>query len=465
MKKNIILDYEQAKDKLKKIEEKGIIKREPNLAVTEYGLPIEHFTTGEGKKDIVITGATHGSEIITTDFVIKLMESINPDDTVWKEVSQEFKIHFIPILNPEGYVISTSAVRKMIPREMPQEEAEKICKKYYMEYREDDVHPEEQKRYQEMFKSIDYTCIPDEYKELREAVKNIYEKYPDLPKGSLQIWSSNGNGIDIQANSEFNPKINEINEGKKVFMKAKRFSNIDISHPGPINCPFDKEKGFKYEIETAAISDLLDDLSKQGKLFLYLNYHSTGGLIFQRPAIPPESLQIPGEELTRNERVNFILSEAYSSRTYKAKGRDTDGKDKREKSRYRVMTGQELATSTNDIFRLKYPQDLLIELSGMGGNPIAPYGDINGNYTNLVESNLDATKFTFHVASALKNLCEKFSKRVQQFDKNADYETVTETEAMIFDEFSKKIMKLKPTKEAFETELEEGIINDDGEAR
>ena len=315
MKKNIILDYEQAKDKLKKIEEKGIIKREPNLAVTEYGLPIEHFTTGEGKKDIVITGATHGSEIITTDFVIKLMESINPDDTVWKEVSQEFKIHFIPILNPEGYVISTSAVRKMIPREMPQEEAEKICKKYYMEYRDDDVHPEEQKRYQEMFKSIDYTCIPDEYKELREAVKNIYEKYPDLPKGSLQIWSSNGNGIDIQANSEFNPKINEINEGKKVFMKAKRFSNIDISHPGPINCPFDKEKGFKYEIETAAISDLLDDLSKQGKLFLYLNYHSTGGLIFQRPAIPPESLQIPGEELTRNEIVNFILSEAYSIRT------------------------------------------------------------------------------------------------------------------------------------------------------
>ena len=460
MKKNNILDYEQAKEKLEEIEKKGIITKEAELAVTEHGLPIEHFTVGNGSKDIVITGATHGSEIITTDFVIKLMESVNPEDTIWKETLKEFKIHFIPMLNPEGYLISTSAIRKIIPRDMPEEDAEKICKQYYLKYREDDIHPEEKKRYQQMFENVDYSCIPDEYKDVRDAVKSIYEKYPDLPKGCLQIWSSNGNGVDIQANSEYNPQISTIMAGEKVYMRPKRFENIDISHPGPINCPFDREKGFQTEIETAAISNLLEDLSQQNRLFLYLNYHSTGGMIFQRPAIPPEELDISSDELSRNERVNYILSKAYECRTYK-------NKDQKEKSRYVIKTGEAPVTSTNDIFRLKYPQDLLIELSGMGGNPIAPYGDIKGNYTNAIESNLDATKFTLHVASALKNITEKFSKKVQTFDKNADYETVTGAEAMIFDEFNKKIMRLAQTGKAFceSSKKEEGRNIDDGESR
>lgn len=448
MEKNII-DYEQTKEKLQDIVEKGIIKKEDNLAITKYGLPIEHFTVGEGDKDIVITGATHGSEIITTDFIIKLMESINPENKIWKDILKEFKIHFIPMLNPEGYLISTSAIRKLIPREMSQEDVQKICKQYYLSYREDDVNPKVEKRYQKMFENIDYTCIPEEYLDLREGIKNIFEKYPDLPKGCLQMWSSNGNGVDIQANSKYNPQIDSILANKKIYMKSKRFDNIDISHPGPINCPFDRDEGFKTEIETKAITELLNKLDEEGKLFLYLNYHSTGGMIYQRPSIPPEELHISHEEQEKKEKINYMLSQAYASRTYKNRGKDELGMDKRQKTRYLVQTGQMRATSTNDVFRIKYPQDLLIELSGMGGNPIAPYGDLEGNYTNTIESNLDATKFTLHVGSVLKGMCEEFYDRVKRMEGHDDYELMMWLEQRIFDEFYEKIMKLRNTQEEF----------------
>ena len=75
-------------------------------------------------------------------------------------------------------------------------------------------------------------------------------------------------------------------------MEARRHNNLNISHPGPINCPFDKEKGFKVEKETLAITNLLDSLQGRGKLFAYINYHSTGGLIFQRPSTIPEGMKI-----------------------------------------------------------------------------------------------------------------------------------------------------------------------------
>ena len=446
---NNILDYEQAKEKLQAIVEKGIIIQE-NLGTTGNGLQIEQYVVGTGTKDIVITGATHGAEIVTTDFVIKLMEDIDPSKKIWDSILNEFRIHFIPILNPEGYLISTSAVRKLIPREMSQEEAEKICKQYYLAYRNDNTNPQEIKRYQEMFKDIDYTCIPEKYLELREAIKNIFEKYSDLPKGCLQIWSANGSGIDIQANSLFNPTVgNIINGVEEQYMKSKVYSNINIAHPGPINCPCDREEGFVVQKETEAITGLLEELNKEGRLFLYLNYHSTGGMIFQRPAVAPKSLNITADSLEMDEKINYILSIAYASRTYKNTGINNEGKDNRKITRYAVMTGKADATSTNDIFRLKYRQDLLVELSGMGGNPIAPYGDIAGNYTNLMKSNLDAVKFTLHTGSILKAMFEEFHNKVRNIKGHDDYELMKWFEERIFDEFYEKIMGFKSTQEEF----------------
>ena len=444
MEKNKILDYEQVETILHKMVEKGKIIEKEDLGKTEHGLGIKHYTIGEGDQDIVITAATHGSEIITTDFVIQLMEEMSDNKEEWNNILKNFTIHFVPMLNPEGYLISTSAIRKLIPRDMPQEEAERICRQYYMAYKEDDIKEVANvKRHQAMFEGIDATCIPEKYASIRESVKEIFKKYPDLPKWCLHIWSANANGIDIQANSEYNPKNRKILENKTLYMSPLRYNNIDISHPGPINCPFDKEKGFKIERETEAISDLLNELNEKGTLFAYLNYHSTGGVVFQRPAVLPDNLKIPEEEMSKKEIINYMFAKLYSDKTYKNTGIDDEGKDKREISKYTIKTQSAPATSSNDIFRIMYPKDLLIELSGMGGNPIGPYGDMKGNYTNAIRSNLDAVKYTLKVANVAQMIAEASYKRIKKLEDNKDYDKVIQLEDIIYQEFAERVKQLE----------------------
>lgn len=432
MLKNKILDYEQVLNVLDKITKKGVIKKTNDIGKSEYKLPIEQYIVGSGKNHIVITGATHGCEIITTDFILNLMNNISDKYCEWSEVLKEFTIHFIPMLNPEGYLISTSAIRAIIPRDMPEDVAERICKEYYEYYRNDDIIDSKIKHHQKMFADIDYTCIPEKYAKIRSAIKEIFELYPDLPNGCLQTWSANANGIDIQANCEFNSTNAKISNGENVFMKTKRNNNINIAHPGPINCSYDKNKGkFRKEKETKAISTLLESLYKNNELFAYLNYHSTGGMIFQRPAIKPEKLDIPQEQILKNEVLNYLCARVYSEKTIRDKEKKENYKiypyglpaikgklDIKNKNMSNNSMNNSHATSLNDIFRLKYPLDLLIELSAMGGNPIGPYGDLKGNYKNVIQSNMLAVKQLLEYSNMIKMISEESVKVFSKFDDN-----------------------------------------------
>lgn len=371
------------------------------------------------------------------------MNDIIKNTEKWESVLKNFKIHLIPVLNPEGYLISTSAIRKLIPREMSQEEAEKICKKYYQVYKEDDAQDAVLKKHILMFENVDYNCIPDKYIRLKKSVKNIFEKNKDLPTNCLHIWSANGNGIDIQANSKLNPKISQILNGEDIFMNSKRHNILNISHPGPINCPFDKEKGFIIEKETKAITSLLETLQKQGTLFAYLNYHSAGGIIFQRPAITTGEQEWKSEDILKKEIVNYIFAKTYQDKTYKNTGIGENGENKKENSKYIIHTKASKATSVNDFFRLEYPTDLLIELSGMGGNPIGPYGDITGNYTNAMISNLEAIKYTLDVANVAQMIAESSYKVIKKIDSKTEYEKIIGIQDMIYEEFSKNIKKMQ----------------------
>lgn len=428
MQKNKILDYDQVIEELKKISKNNIFSNN-DIGITSHGLPITQYVVGNGSRHVVITGATHGSEIITTDFVINLMKDIEKKYTNWNKNLENYTIHFIPILNPEGYLISTSAIRTLIPRDMPLEDAEKLCKQYYLNFKADDLSNSKLKKHQQVFENADYTCIPEKYSSIRESVKNIFDKYTDLPKGCLATWSSNGNGIDIQANTKYNPTVDEINDGFDIYMTPRRYNNINISHPGPINCPFDASVGdFKYENETLAILNLLDSLNKENKLFAYLNYHSTGGVIYQRPSVKPLGLNVSSSQIVRNEIFNYLCSRMYADKTIKDKNTDSSyfinpfgESDINTKldvindvdSKRNIVNSK--ATSTNDIFRLQYPLDLLIELSPMSGNPIGPYGDIDGNYNNVISSNMSAVKQLFEYAPLLSKItdeCEKFFSRL-----------------------------------------------------
>ena len=413
---NLILDYEQVEQKLSEMEKRELITKEADLGTSTYGLPIHHYTIGNGKKEIVVTGATHGSEIISTDFVLHLMEQLSNGTS--RINLDEYKIHFVPMLNPEGYLISTSAIRQIIPREMPLEEAEKICKEYYEKSKQDDIeaaerveqdrNPNHLRHFQEMFKDVSYTCIPEKYAAIRESVRRILEKHSDIPKGILQVWSANANGIDPQANSEYNKVLTKIKNGEMrendpSYVNDGRYANMNDAHPGAINCGFDPEKGFKLEPEIKAITGLLSKLSEKGTLHSYFNYHIVGGLIFQRPEVPTEEMGISTNTIWTRILENYTFSKFYARRTYK------NATDK-ENSRYIVLTKRGKITTSNDVLRIKYPRDILVELSGMGGNPIGPYGDLKGNYTNLMQSNLEAFEFSVNFA----DISEKISSASYQ---------------------------------------------------
>ena len=482
MSKNLILDYEQVNDKLRVICDKyNIIKKEEDLAVTKYGLPISYYTVGNGNKDIVITGATHGAELVTTDFVLRLMEEMGekPEDFGL----DEYTFHIIPMLNPEGYLITSSAVRAKIPRDMDIDAAEKICKEYYLAYRSDDraaiARRKEEKKpdrvnlknYQKMFSDVDYTCISDKYSNIRDSVKNIYVKYSDLPKGSIITWDANADGIDIQANSLYNyfdmlkKKVQEnavLDIDDNVVDKQKtnysnlsfrdainnmhrygslRYENIETSHPGPMNCGMDPEVGFYETIETKAISDLLERLYNRGTLIGYNNYHSTGGIIYHRPSYGGNGVTISDDLYWQKIVNNVCLAALYKNDTYK-------NLNDVEKSKYGLVNGDAGGpTTTNDIFRMKYPADLLIELSGMGGNPIAPYGDIDGNYTNLINSNIDAFKGYIKNYNIVKKVAEYIYKSIESTllkfkGKVDDEETTNEVIKLIYEKAEEMMVEV-----------------------
>ena len=255
--KKVIYDFEEFEEKMKQIvniskNNKYQIIGKDNKWQTEYGLPIKHFEVGKGKRHVVFLGAFHGAEIISTEFLIYVLEQIATNEKDFEKILENFTLDFFPIVNPEGYVITTSAIRKLIPRESNVLDAEKICELYLEAYKQDDDKEimlkeagkesdnKTVKLYQKMFEDVTYNDIPDKYKKIKQKLENLYNLY-SIPKGAMIAWSANANGIDLNANTKYNKHIKEIEQEKDVYGRL-RYSNIKLSEPGPINCPYEKNK-------------------------------------------------------------------------------------------------------------------------------------------------------------------------------------------------------------------------------
>ena len=317
------------------------------------------------------------------------MNYIAENEKEFLEILKEYTLDFIPIVNPEGYIITTSAIRTQIPRDMSSSDIEKICSKYLRLYKEDDdkeiageiTDNSELKKYQSMFKEATYHDIPDKYKRIKKKTEEIYQKYK-IPDGSVIAWCANANGIDLNANTKYNRNISRIENGEELYMPL-RYSNIRFSEPGPINCPYDKNKGFFQEKETVFISNFLEELYNSNKLSAIFNYHSTGGLIDQRPSELEDDLKDRNINLKHKTLNNYMFAKFYQSETYK----NLNNKDEK----YDILKDSSVIKTLNGLYRVLYPLDMLVELSELGGNPIGPYSDME-NYNSIMKSNLEAIK-------------------------------------------------------------------------
>lgn len=353
----MILDYETCQKIMDSY--KGIItEREPIGWTANEKLPIRHFTLGSGPKQVVVTGGQHANEIITVTFVLNLMSYLVKNNIVFEDLT----IHFIPMLNPEGYVVISSAIKERLGKNSTDSEKIKFCFDYYKAFRNDTINRDNPfKQHQKIFEEINNNSIKG-YSILKDSVGEILIHHP---KGSIIDWASNGNGIDLNANT----KINIKKEG--TLNKTIAYNNIRADIPSPIGHPGNNQsKNFTQEIEIISLENLLKSL--KNNCVAFLNYHSVGGLIYQRPE--------------NNDRFitnyNYLLSKFYQEHTIKNNGN------------YDIKKGQSgKVTSVNDELRLKYPGDILIELSPMGGNPIGPFGDPN-NIKNTIESNIYSFIYT-----------------------------------------------------------------------
>ena len=366
----MILDYETCQKIMDSY--KGIItEREPIGWTASEKLPIRHFTLGSGPKQVVVTGGQHANEIITVTFVLNLMSYLVKNNIVFEDLT----IHFIPILNPEGYVVISSAIKERLGKNSTDSEKIKFCFDYYKAFRNDTINRDNPfKQHQKIFEEINNNSIKG-YSILKDSVGEILIHHP---KGSIIDWASNGNGIDLNANT----KINIKKEG--TLNKTIAYNNIRADIPSPIGHPGNNQsKNFTQEVEVISLQQLLDKLKNSCTMFL--NYHSVGGLIYQRPENDDKFIT----------SYNYILSKFYQENTIK------------NASKYDIVKGQSgRAISVNDQLRQKYPGNILVELSPMGGNPIGPFGDPN-NIKNTIESNIYSFIYTMSNLDKITLLTKK----------------------------------------------------------
>ena len=389
----VIYDFEEFQSKMEELVKKsnGMLKEHNNSWITECGLPIKHYSIGSGKKHIVILGAYHGLEIISTEFLVYTINDIINKKDDYKDIFKQYTLDFIPVVNPEGYIITTTAIRKVISRESNLKEVELIAKKFTEAYKKDEkieisrkekglqTDNESLKEYQKMFENVTYNDIPD--LKIKKKLKELYEKF-NIPKGTMISWAANANGIDLNANTKYNRHLNDIKDNKDLYLSL-RYSNIKYSTPGPMNCPWNKENDFKLEKENTYIWNYLEDLYLKNELTAIFNYHSAGALIDHRPSEIADDLKDRNINLQKQSLNNYVLAKIYQSETYSDKNNPKG-------TSYTLLNDVSEIGTQNGLYRTIYPLDILIELSSIVANPLGPYSDLENDYQSTMESNFNA---------------------------------------------------------------------------
>lgn len=411
--------YEIIMSRLKELESennknKFAVKNVGPLCYSTCRLPLHHYQIGHGPIHINIVGGTHGNEIISVDFVTQLMSSIAKGEGEFENFPEdEYTIDFIPIQNPEAFVISTTGISTRIKDYFKEEDIIAFCKTYWAAFREADILVKANKDiskssafvYQTMFEKADYnTIVPaypykgetpieyeirkDIYKKIRESVKNVIENYPgQMPPGYPIYWQATADGVNLNANNplsiniEKERKIKEQREGGEFepTWGPGRYTNIMCNVKGPIGVSTSDPSSGRIEPENRAIFNLLDEQIKNHQYGGYISFHGTAGVIFNRPSAYADVIDT--QKRYHIAGINEVMAKVYKTKTS-----------------YQIGENGETALGINDpdfrgtdeLLRVIYPGVLLVELSKMGGNPIAPYGDKEKNYIPTIRQNLEA---------------------------------------------------------------------------
>lgn len=209
------------------------------------------------------------------------------------------------------------------------------------------------KFHQEKFANLDFKI---KNFRLRDNVLSMYHKF-NHPQGSQVTFDATGTGINLNENHPQNPGIKIIRQND-IFMAVGARNNIRNYVPGPIGIPTLDINNFSFAPENKALYKLLKQSYDEGKYCATFLYHSTGGMIFYKP----DARYLTDEKYQGIYNYNRQIADIYKKFT-----------------NYQLIENSDY-TGYGDLLRRTFPGIFLVELSKMGGNPIAPYGDENNIY-------------------------------------------------------------------------------------
>jgi hypothetical protein len=382
-----ILDYEEMIDILNNMVGENIKEEEP-IGKTTFGYDIKHYTYGVGENHVILTAGTHSVELITNCFILKLMDYLNNNSSIIDK--NKYTIHFIPMVNPEGTIIVTSAIRTLIPRNVDPFDEQMVCLQYYMNAKLEDKYVTDYndrniKLQHWMFRYTDINCIDDKHTELKRNVEKII-KESRLPLGILASWGSNGNGIDLNSNVETGKYFDEVLNNTPNYSEL-RMNTIDRSKRGPIGCPFRDQ--FKYENENLALIKFYEALIKNNKVIGSLIYHSCGGLV----------LYLDEQDMKDPWYANYDNQKFAYNRNVASKYAELSG--------YKILTNGRYTTFDSKL-KSMLPGTLLIELAHIRANPLSQFLDLKNNiYTDTINKNIDILKPVIEEMERQYNLYNK----------------------------------------------------------
>lgn len=379
-------------------ENKISVKKEYPIGFTDFNLPIDHYTMGSGPKHIIVTGSYHASEIITTIFLVQLMEDLASSKDSFN--IEEYTIHFIPMVNPEGYLITTEMQSLYLNKGETEEEKIALARDYYQKYRSDAIlstqankvlrdsaatleQKEEavrtlrgKKQYQSLFDDISEEEFLKDYPELRKSVRDILNNN-GYPIGVCAAWSANGHGVDLSQNVPFNVNLPVYQKSREPIYGANAYTNLRKDRPGPINAICRDLDNFTFEKENLHMLEFLAQLNKRsnGQIVGFVNYHSVMGKIYQRPVKDQGMLDLYGIDYSDKLVENYVGARLF-----------------REENGYDIIEEEDPYSYINEYFRLRYGVNIQVELSRMGSNPIGPLADPQTFSDITVKPNIFAFK-------------------------------------------------------------------------
>lgn len=423
------MNYQDVNDRIEKLmhdkESINEIKKERPLGYTEYGLPIQHYTMGNGPKHIVISGSYHAAEIITTIFVVRLMEAMAKDAVFKKD---EYTLDFIPIVNPEGYLITTSMQDLYLGDNTTEEEKILEAKTYWASYRADATIPAkvrngelpetamlEKKSYQALFDNVNLEEYLKDYPKIKESVLNIVQKN-NYPVGVMAAWSANASGIDLSQNVPYNPAIKTLLEADGPVYNHLAYANTRKDIPGPVNTPCRNLEHFTFEAENLAMLNFMEELNakKEEEIIAYFNYHSVMGKMYQRPVKEDWLLKLYNIDYEKKVIENYVSSRIFRSG-----------------NAYDIIESEDPYSYINEFLRLRYGIDIQVELSRMGSNPIGPLADPEVFENVTVKPNIKAFEyfvrnydFILNYSSFIRSLISKLKEEHIEFSVYQIYDLI-----------------------------------------